>query len=149
MDDAKNYHQQYLAHTYVLEEEDVTVGYFSLLTDKISKSDLDKSLWRRLRKEIPHEKHYDSYPAIKIGRLAISSHYKGLGIGTKLLDAVKRRLSTNSEYAACRFLTVDAYKEATGYYLKNRFLPLLKETPSEAPTIPMYFDLKKASFSLK
>ena len=120
LDDSKYYHQQFLAHTYVIENESLTIGYFSLLTDKISKSDLDKSLWRKLRKDIPHEKHYDSYPAIK------------------------RRLSANEEYAACRFLTVDAYKESVDYYLKNRFLPLLKEPPKNSHTVPMYFDLKKA-----
>lgn len=146
MDDSRNYHQQFLAHTYVIENDFLTIGYFSLLTDKISKSDLDKNLWRKLRKDIPHEKHYDSYPAIKIGRLAISSHFKGMGIGTNVLNAIKLRLSANEEYAACRFLTVDAYKEAVDYYLKNRFLPLLKEPSQNSPTVPMYFDLKKAMF---
>lgn len=146
MDDSRNYHQQFLAHTYVIENDFLTIGYFSLLTDKISKSDLDKNLWRKLRKDIPHEKHYDSYPAIKIGRLAISSHFKGMGIGTNVLNAIKMRLSANEEYAACRFLTVDAYKEAVDYYLKNRFLPLLKEPSQNSATVPMYFDLKKAMF---
>ncbi len=146
MDDSRNYHQQFLAHTYIIENEFLTIDYFSLLTDKISKSDLDKNLWRKLRKDIPHEKHYDSYPAIKIGRLAISSHFKGMGIGTNILDAIKMRLSANKEYAACRFLTVDAYRAAVDYYLKNRFLPLLKEPPHNSPTVPLYFDLKKAMF---
>ena len=145
MTDARFYEQQYLAHTYVLEDEEETVAYFSVLNDKVSQTEVDKSLWRKLRKAIPHEKHYDSYPAVKIGRLAVSSKCKGQDIGTTIIMAIRTKLATNSEYSACRFLTVDAYKEAERFYVKNGFLPLLKETPEEQPTIPMYFDLMKVN----
>lgn len=62
---------------------------------------------------MPHRKHLGSYPAMKIGRLAISRNHQGEGIGTKLVSAIKQ-MTVNSQTAisACRFLTVDAYKEA-------------------------------------
>ena len=144
MDDARFYDEQMLAHTYVLAEDAEIVAYYCLLNDKISQTDLDKSLWRKLRKAIPHEKHYDSYPAVKIGRLAISKKYAGHYIGTRLLDAIKLKLYENSEYSACRFLTVDAYRGAEGFYARNGFLPLLKTPPEDQPTVPLYFDLRKA-----
>lgn len=141
MDDARFYNEQLLAHTYIIEDEQNTVAYYSVLNDKISQTDLDKSLWRKLRKNIPHEKHYDSYPAIKIGRLAISQKYARQGIGTNILNSIKAKLAENNDYSACRFITVDAYRDALDFYLKNGFLPLLKNPPAELPTISLYFDL--------
>ena len=140
-DDARFYNEQMLAHTYILEEDSETVAYFSLLNDKISQTDLDKSLWRKLRKNIPHEKHYDSYPAVKIGRFAVSQNYAGKNIGSDILDFIKRKLADNNEYSASRFLTVDAYRAAVPFYEKNGFMPLLKEPPTDQPTIPLYYDL--------
>lgn len=140
-DDARFYNEQLLAHTYVLEEEFETVAYFSILNDKISQTDLDKSLWRKLRKNIPHEKHYDSYPAVKIGRLAVSLNFAGRNIGSDILNFIKRKFADNNEYSASRFLTVDAYREAMPFYDKNGFKPLLKDPPEELPTIPLYYDL--------
>lgn len=141
LEDASLYGEQMLAHTFVLTEEKEVVAYYCVLNDKISQTDLDKSLWRKLRKNIPHEKHYDSYPAVKIGRLAVAKKYSGQNIGTQILHFIKGKLYANVEYSACRFLTVDAYREAEEFYTKNGFLPLLKETPEDQPTIPMYFDL--------
>ena len=140
--DARFYEEQLLAHTYILEDEEETIAFFSVLNDKVSQTEVDKSLWRKLRRTIPHEKHYDSYPAVKIGRLAVSSKHKGEDIGTTIIMAIRTKLGANIEYSACRFLTVDAYKEVKDFYTKNGFLPLLKEVPEDQPTIPMYFDLK-------
>ena len=142
LNDARFYDEQMLAHTYVLAEEDEIVAYYCLLNDKISQTDLDKSLWRKLRKNIPHEKHYDSYPAVKIGRFAISGKYAGRHLGTSIIDSIKLKLFENAEYSVCRFLTVDAYRAALGFYEKNGFMPLLKEPDENQPTIPLYFDLK-------
>ena len=141
LDDARFYNEHLLAPTYLLEEEEENVAYFSVLNDKISQTDLDKSLWRKLRKQIPHEKHYDSYPATKIGRFAVSQKYTGQKIGSLLLKAIKEKLATNTEYSACRFITVDAYRSALSFYYKNGFLPLLKEVPEDALTVPLYYDL--------
>lgn len=142
LNDARFYDEQMLAHTYVFVEEDEVVAYYCLLNDKISQTDLDKSLWRKLRKNIPHEKHYDSYPAVKIGRLAITGKFAGRHLGTRIIDGIKLKLFENAEYSACRFLTVDAYRGALGFYEKNGFMPLLKEPDESQPTIPLYFDLK-------
>ena len=141
LDDAQFYNEQLLAHTYLMESEEETIAYFSILNDKISQTDLDKSLWRKLRKHIPHEKHYDSYPAVKIGRFAVSKKHAGQDIGTLLIKVIKEKLAANSEYSACRFITVDAYRSSEGFYAKNGFLPLLKEVPEQLPTVPLYYDL--------
>ena len=144
-DDARYYEDQYLAYTYVLEDEQATIGYYSLLNDKISQTTFTKSLWRQMRKNLPHEKHLGSYPAVTIGHLAVSSAYKSEGFGTRLIGAIMRMLLMQTGNSTCRFLTVDAYRAAVPFYEKNGFKKMLnnKEIKEDAHTIPMYLDLKQ------
>ena len=142
-DDASYYQRQLLANTFVLEDERQTIAYFCLLNDKISQTTIAKNLWRKIRRALPHEKHLGSYPAVKIGRLAVSIHYKGNGLGTDLISAIKQMLINNTSISACRFLTVDAYKDALPFYLKNGFRLLVNDIEEEQYTVPMYFDLKE------
>ena len=67
---------------FLLMIDELTIAYYSLLNDKISNSTVPKNLWRKLRDTIPHEKHFSSYPAVKIGRLAVSLTHKNDGTGT-------------------------------------------------------------------
>lgn len=143
-DDAAHYQKEMIANTFVMEDDNVTVAYFSLLNDKISQTTIARNLWRKLRKSFPHEKHLGSYPAVKIGRLAVSVAYKGQGIGTDIVSAVKQMLVNSQTVSACRFLTVDAYKEAMPFYLKNGFKLLVNDVEEEDSfTVPMYYDLKE------
>lgn len=145
VEDAGYYGKEMMANTFVMEDDRITVAYFSLLNDKISQTTVAKNLWRKLRKDIPHRKHLGSYPAVKIGRLAVSLAYKGQGIGTDLVSAVKQMLVNRNSISACRFLTVDAYKDALPFYIKNGFKPLvnnIEDEDDDAFTIPMYYDLK-------
>lgn len=141
--DASFYRQQMLANTFVLEDDELTIAYYSLLNDKISNSTVPKNLWRKLRDTIPHEKHFSSYPAVKIGRLAVSLTHKNDGIGTRLVAGIKQMLIAQQSQSACRFLTVDAYRCAVPFYEKNGFKMLVNEISNEAHTVPMYYDLKQ------
>ena len=38
-----------------------------------------------------------------------------------MISAIKQMLINNTSISACRFLTVDAYKDALPFYLKNGF----------------------------
>ena len=73
----------------------------------------------------------------------MSIHYKGNGLGTDLISAIKQMLINNTLISACRFLTVDAYKDALPFYLKNGFWLLVNDIEEEQYTVPMYFDLKE------
>ncbi len=145
--DAALYQQQFLASTYIIEDDDRTIAFYSLLNDKISKSNIPQNLWCKVRKEIPHSKHMGSYPAVKIGRLGVSLSQKGNRIGSQILEGIRITLITNRQYSACRFLTVDAYKEAVPFYEKNGFIPLLNQSTEEL-TVPMYLDLKKYAMNI-
>ncbi len=142
IDDAENYQNQMLAKTFVLIEDDgKIIAYFSLLNDKISHTTIEKNLWRKVKGKFPHDKHMGSYPAVKIGRLAVSLEYRGRNLGSGLISAVKQILINNDSVSACRFLTVDAYKEALLFYQKNEFKFLVNDIENCEFTVPMYYDL--------
>ena len=48
-------------------------------------------------------------------------------------------------HSACRFLTVDTYKDAVSFYEKNGFKKMVNdsELPENALTVPLYLDLKQ------
>ncbi len=73
--DAKNYLRAMMALTYLLEDnsKDKTVAYYSLLNDKIVFDPEDKHFWNKLNRRIANNKRRKEYPAVKIGRLAVSS----------------------------------------------------------------------------
>ena len=142
IEDAINYQRQMIAKTYVLvEDSGKVIAYFSLLNDKISHTTIDKNLWRKVKGKFPHDKHMGSYPAVKIGRLAVSLEYRGQQLGTGLISAVKQILVNDKSVSACRFLTVDAYKEALPFYEKNGFKFLVNNIEDCEFTVPMYYDL--------
>ncbi|MDH8700761.1 GNAT superfamily N-acetyltransferase [Dysgonomonadaceae bacterium PH5-43] len=147
-DDAKNYLSELMATTYILEYKDCTVAYFCLLNDKVvfdTSDTKEKSFWNRFNRKnkIPNDKRRQNYPAVKIGRLAVSEDFSGCGIGRFILDTVKSLLS-NKRDIACRFITVDAYNTAFNFYEKNEF-NFLSDEDKGTQTRLMYFDLKSLS----
>ncbi|MDR2813708.1 MAG: GNAT family N-acetyltransferase [Prevotellaceae bacterium] len=147
-DDAKDYYAQLMGVTYLVEcKEKELAAYYCLFTDKIvfdfsDKGDYKRKWWQVFNKKnkIHFKKRRKSYPAVKIGRLAVASNFERNGIGRFILDAVKFML-VESRNIGCRFLTVDAYKNALGFYQKNGFDFLSTEDENEDTRL-MYFDLK-------
>lgn len=141
-EDAKNYHESLMAETYIVEDLSArkTVAYYSLLADKISFAAENKSIWNKLNREIPNDKRRRSYPAIKIGRLAVSQEYTRLHIGTMIIDSIMH-IFTHSRRIGCRFVTVDALQSAVPFYEKYGF-KFFTEQDSADPTRLMFYDLK-------
>ena len=71
---ASMYEREHLAKTYIVEDDEAhaILAFFSLLFDKIERSIADPLIWNRLSRKIPNAKRRSSYPALKIGRLAVS-----------------------------------------------------------------------------
>ncbi len=145
LNESVDYLKARLAVTYIIEERDTrrAVGFFSLANDRVSISDFDnKTEFNRFRrKRFVNEKRLKSYPAIKICRLGIDIESRGQSIGTFILDFVKSYFAVENK-AGCRFITVDAYKNAVPFYFKNRFLPLSEDNDTD-PTCLMFFDLEE------
>ena len=139
--DAINYFKAMMALTYLLEDpsNDRTVAYYSLLNDKIVFDPTEKKFWNRLNRRVANSKRRKEYPAVKIGRLAVSKEYAGRHIGKMILLQIKHVFATMRR-SACRFITVDAYAEAVPFYEKCGFT-FLSEKDRNSPTRAMYFDL--------
>ena len=141
-EDAKHFQRELMAVTYLIEDHELnlTVAYFSLLADKIIFNPEEKAAWNKLNRKIPNSKRRKSYPALKIGRLAVNEEYTGTGVGTFILDSIKYAF-TSLKRLGCRFITVDALTSATSFYEKNGFR-FFTELDKEDETRLMFYDLK-------
>lgn len=139
-EDAKHFLEKRIANTFILEDNDRIAAYFCLLNDKISRLEVTNSRWKKIKDSFPDNKHFRSYPSIKIGRFAVSKDYRGQHIGSDLMAMIKTLLNKNQDYSAFRFITVDAYLSAVLFYQKNGF-KLLTQKEEDDHTRLMYFDM--------
>jgi predicted GNAT family N-acyltransferase len=139
--DSKDYLLSMMALTYLLEDKNAkrTVAYYSLLNDKIVFDPDEKNFWNRINRKIANSKRRKDYPAVKIGRLAVSKEYSGNHIGEAIILQIKHMFSTMRR-SACRFITVDAYVAAIPFYEKCGFT-FLTDKDRNSKTRAMYFDL--------
>jgi len=145
LNDAKNYLKAMLAVTYLVKIKNETVAYFCLSYDSLTRNailtDEDKTLWNKVGRQIPNSKRRRNYPAVKIGRLAVELKYAKYGIGRHIINAVMAMYINEKHHAACRFITVDAYRSALNFYEKNDFRYLTSKDIDDDRRA-MYFDLK-------
>lgn len=137
---AQAYQERHIAKTFLLIDNEKIVAYFCLFNDKISRIEASNSAWRKVKRLFPHDKHFNSYPAVKIGRFAVSAEYRGKGVGTKLMKAIKHILDSEDSYSTFRFITVDAYKTAVPFYEKNGFSMLVSDDDDKHTRL-MCFDM--------
>jgi predicted GNAT family N-acyltransferase len=145
-DNAKQHAEELLATTFIMQTDTETVAYFNYLNDKISYKDIGnkEKFFERIASLLPNEKSkYTSYPAVKIGRLAVSKKFKGNGLGRQILNSTKA-LFINNNRTGCKFITVDAYRESLEFYKKNGFL-YLSSRDKKSDTRLMYYNLGRLS----
>ena len=128
-----------IANTFILEDEGRIVAYFCLLNDKISRTEITGSRWKKIKARFPKSKQFRSYPCVKIGRFAVSIAYRGQNIGSKLMDLLKDSLIKSKSFSAFRYITVDAYISAISFYEKNGFVQLNEKDENEHTRL-MFFD---------
>lgn len=144
-DDAVPHQQQLLAVTYLIRYGSDIVAYFSVLNDKIASEEFPSKSKLRI---LPFSKRrYKSYPAVKLGRLAVTTRFQNQDLGTQLLDYIKIWF-INRNKTGCRFITVDAYDRAVKFYERNGFISLSGQ-PEDNHTKLMYFDLKPIAEELE
>lgn len=146
-DDAKSHHAERVATTFLIVNEVDTIAYWSYLNDKITVSDLNgnfdafrQRISAKLGREVK-DKEYTSFPSVKIGRLAVSKKYQGQGIGESILRHTKELFITDNR-TGCRFITVDAFKNAVRFYQNNGFI-LMSSRDKKRDTRQMYYDLNR------
>ena len=107
--------------TYVILYKNEIIAYFSILADKIKLKDISN-----IDKSIKND--YTSFPAIKLGRFAVSKKYQNQGIGTYTFGEIVWNIKEFSKKLGVRFITVNAYASALGFYVdKNNFDIYTKE----------------------
>ena len=87
------------------------LGLVTLANDSVKAQFIANSARNRLQRSITNEKRGINYPAVLIGRLGVSSEYRGRGlnIGSQILDFIKGWFRSSDNKTGCRFIVVDAY----------------------------------------
>jgi GNAT superfamily N-acetyltransferase len=138
---ALEFHQDNVAKTYVLVDQTESPqiwGYATLMCSEITLDGL-----KRLG-ESSNYKRYDTFPAIKLARLAVDKSLQGQGYGALL---VKTTIAIAKDYimpnVGCRFVTVDSKRNAVNFYEKIGFT-LLESKENQTNQNPlMFLDLNK------
>ncbi len=131
-----------ISQCWILRCEDSLAGYITLLADKL---EVDESIL------LDEGVQYRSFPAIKIGLLAVDRRAKGAG--RRLVEwAVEYVAAEISPTVGVRFMTVDALYDpdtippydASGFYEKFgfQFVDPNESLPPSVPYRTMYLDLK-------
>jgi hypothetical protein len=139
-EDALAHKQELIVETYVLKSYigGPPVAFVSYCNDSIPLAVLPKST----KKKIPNAKRrYSHMPAVKIARLGVRSDLQGKHVGTLIINMTKKFFTTDNR-TGCRFLTVDSYNDAMGFYQKNDFQALIQKDSPKGTCI-MFLDLKR------
>lgn len=145
-DEARKLEELYICKTYLMihKKTNELVGYFTLSADSIKLAPEEKT------KDNLDEVVFRSIPAIKLGKLAInqklSSDATRKGYASFAIEQACRIANDiNNNYAACRFLTVDAdiqyCKTTTEFYEKNNFVYNQANKNKNATTVSMRRDI--------
>lgn len=139
------YSNELLATTFVIEDTNETIAYFSIFNDSVKVHDIEfasKSAAKRfLSNLVSHPKrHLKYFPALKIGRLAVTNSQKTGGIGKSIIYFIIDKALQQNEICACKLITVDAYDKSLGFYEKMGFT-YFSDLDKGKDTRQMYIDL--------
>jgi hypothetical protein len=157
--DALDHHKALLSTTFYFQPKRATeeniflqLALISFLNDSINinkeeKKDNKKGFFRFLKNNVPHPKrHYQSFPAVKIGRLGVDKTHHRNHFGSIVLNLTKELFVTKNK-TGCRFITVDAYNDpGTLKFYENNGFDFLVDSDKENETRIMYYDLISHSF---
>lgn len=145
--DCCDYSSQLLGKTYCFtldSDPSVIVCAFTISNDSVKAHTLPRKEKKALTKNIPHQKHFRSFPAVLIGRLGVNKDFKNQHIGSELMTFIKSWFRDPTNKTGCRFVVVDSYNETIplSYYKKNDFWFLLptEELEREYLKIPLKCD---------
>jgi len=131
------YKHQMLSRTYFFRHKisGEAVCAFSFSASSIKTADLPGSRRKKVKEYVPREKSLKSYPGILIGRLGVSTKFRGQDIGSQLIDIIKGFcLIRFPDFV--RYLLVDAYNEPAviRFYQKNDFVTVFSTEEQEKET---------------
>lgn len=158
--DAFLYEEELLGKTYawiITAAPYEILGLITLANDSVKAQFMAGAARNRLQRSITNAKRGMNYPAVLIGRLGVSSGYRGMGfsIGSQILGFIKGWFRSFNNKTGCRFIVVDAYnnEKTLHFYNKNGFRMLYRTEQEERSFLGlkddesletrfMFFDLK-------
>lgn len=138
--DALKFEQESLARTYGAFTGNPAriVGYITLVCGEVVTDDGDECLIADL------DYRYRQYPAVKIARLAVDQSVQGSGLGRELVNlALGTTVREICPAVGCRFVMVDAKKNAVKFYERCGFTMLDTPANRERNAPVMFVDLSK------
>jgi len=138
-DEVRTYEEQNLGRTYLVYYEGSLVAYFTVSNDGLRVEYLKK----RKSFSIPSKKIVDTYPAVKIGRLAVASAWQNRGVGRHVVAYVAKVALETGARSGVRLLILEAKPESIPFYEKCGF-ELTFETAREKTKVnrTMFLDLQ-------
>ena len=149
-EDALNQQNLNLSLTHVVICDGTVVGYVSILTDAMKLKILeDKETKDKIHTKLNISEN-NVIPAIKIGRFAIDKKYAHNGLGKHVFRNVLLSILDISEnIVGLRFITVDAYASAFGFYVEKHKFKYLKKDKKEVDSLDRIIKVDpERSFSL-
>jgi len=132
-DYAKDFHTNNITKTYVLAENKQStkiVAYISLVCSEITLNTEQKP------KKINLER-YETFPAVKLARLAVDARYRKSGLGRLLMQAGIAIIQENiMPWVGCRYFLVDSKPNSLRFYEKYGFI-LLDHKENETSENPL------------
>lgn len=131
INDSKMYLKYLRYTTFIFENKDITIAYYSLANDVLRLDpkvdiDLDDKIKIGIEDEDYSFQEYmfsqNSFPSVKIGRLAVHEDFRNKGYGTDIIKLLVGSFRSNNK-TGCQFITVDAINshETLRFYEKNGF----------------------------
>lgn len=130
-DDALKAHDNMTSITYVCFWNRRLVGFATLAAATIEVKHIEGP---RIEGYTPN-----TYPCIRLARLAVDKNYESRGIGPYLLLWVMGKFEKMSKQIGCRYLTVDSKRESMWFYEKYDFV--LVEKTKNRPHPTFYLDM--------
>jgi len=137
IEDALNQMKARINVTYLCKYKDQIVAFFTLSADSIKINIEDLEEYKD--KNVP----YREFPAVKIGRLAVSNSHQRMNVGTNLILLIIGKTFELSKQIGVRYVSVDAYMGSVTFYKKRYFTEFVQD--SQKRTVQMYLDILKLS----
>lgn len=129
--EALDFQNERLGVTYLLLTKNRLIGFVTLSMADLRKEKMEEEERLRIGKE--------NYPALQISQLAVEEKLKKQGIGTYLCDFCLAKAYEFSEKVGCRFLVLNAKREAIEFYEKYGFKLIPKQEKRREPI--MYLNI--------
>ena len=122
----KDYNTQLLGKSYCFltkEENPRMACAFTLANSSVRVDRLSNKKRNKINRYIPYTKRRSQYPAVLIGQLAVMDGFRGLDLGSHVMDFIKSWFVDPLNKTGCRYIVVDAVnkEKVLKFYEKNGF----------------------------